>query len=95
MPVPGGICRWCGWTTLLTEEFVEYGTYYMQVWFFYACLQTNSSNKESYSFLDGGRKQQAVSWRRSGVMYSIRLRVSKCRRILLVFRKYVPIRKSP
>lgn len=25
------VCRWCGWTTLLTEEFVEYGTYYMQV----------------------------------------------------------------
>ncbi|CAM9694708.1 unnamed protein product [Laminaria digitata] len=23
--------QWCGWTTLLTEEFVEYGTYYMQV----------------------------------------------------------------
>ncbi|CAM9624517.1 unnamed protein product [Ectocarpus sp. 13 AM-2016] len=23
--------QWCGWTTLLTEEFVEFGTYYMQV----------------------------------------------------------------
>lgn len=23
--------RWCGWTTLLTEEFVEYPFYYMKV----------------------------------------------------------------
>lgn len=23
--------RWCGWTTLLTEEFVKYGVYYMEV----------------------------------------------------------------